>query len=1222
MKKRVLSALLVLCMACSMVSTVWANQATPETATPETAATASPAPSPTPDVSAYPARTAEQTIEDAGVTVKVDVPAGSLPADAQLTAEMIGSSADDAADQAVTDVAEELAAANVDYDGFVALDISFVGADGAKTEPLQPVSVSFSMPADLLPAEADPATLAVQHLAEDADGEVETVETVADVADETDGTVTVEIGAAALSLEEDAAALPADAEVKAEFEVDGFSSFVITWQGEGTLGGIINYKLNTLCVNEAGQEIGTVDFQKVFTWNLVGGSNVLYTKDIAPVFKGYDYHHAEITDDGQTYEVEYVSVNRNALDKEYYAYYNGEEHEVGNNQIRFVYKKDETGSGEPGVPSTLAHEKYVTANDDGTYKLGLNVVGSVGSEESKAEVDVVYVLDMSSSMDYGLNGDTDAAISKKRIRLASEAIRTMSESLTLNDKIDARFALAKFGTRSMDSMDWTDEPTVLLNSLPIDAGYNEGTNYEAGLNSAKSLLENGAREGAIKIVVFISDGDPTHYGNGSRDDSGAIPIEKAKDVVETMTDIDHFYAVGVGPSSGYNRLGELLGAVAEGVETKPVFEGKDEASLSQAFADIESAITYISCTNVQITDVLSDNVVVEMDATGAPKLDITVRDANGTEVSSDPTYGNGKIQVEFTAPVIKDDGTTENKNFTVTARTEENADGKTQIVLDFPEEYQLNQNWSYTVTATVSATQAAYDAYAKNGYTDKGEAGTGTTSEGKDGLFSNEHATLTYQVNGETKNEPYAKPVIQLTPNTLTIEKTFEGLTEEQINALTDLSFTVTLTNDEFTTEDGITTEDGKRTQTVTFTTTGDDVFTKKDETSLTYIYSIPGISPNTGYSVKEVGGALEGYEVEATPGDTASGTFSANGNETKTASFTNTYTEKPKVASLTITKKIDGASAGGEYTFKVEQTGNGWTDGKLQNNAVDTNGDGEVNEHDANFGTNGTATVTVNVTNGEGNLILNNLPLGEYTITEQNGTGDITVGTAKYYWTETEYKVGETESNDDYARVNLSEPETVTVTNSYEPYKSLTITKTIDGEMASSTEPFSFTACKTNEGGSLLVTDLIANEKAKIGELDSVGKVTFTMQSGGQVTIINLKNSDVVEIQEDASVEAQGYDVTVTVPKDTNMEDCVGFETYTDNRRKVTVDVDQVVLKDGITDLGTINYKNYRAPVAPTGLESNHTTPYVLMITAAGMAGLALIGGIVARRIRRRREE
>ena len=56
--------------------------------------------------------------------------------------------------------------------------------------------------------------------------------------------------------------------------------------------------------------------------------------------------------------------------------------------------------------------------------------------------------------------------------------------------------------------------------------------------------------------------------------------------------------------------------------------------------------------------------------------------------------------------------------------------------------------------------------------------------------------------------------------------------------------------------------------------------------------------------------------------------------------------------------------------------------------------------------------------------------------------------------------------------------------------------------------------------------------------------------------------------------------------------------------------------------NLGKVIYINTRTSVAPTGLESNHTTPYVLMITAAGMAGLALIGGIVARRVRRRRQE
>ena len=44
--------------------------------------------------------------------------------------------------------AAELGDAGVEYDGFVALDISFVDAAGNKVEPLPPVSVNFTLPAE------------------------------------------------------------------------------------------------------------------------------------------------------------------------------------------------------------------------------------------------------------------------------------------------------------------------------------------------------------------------------------------------------------------------------------------------------------------------------------------------------------------------------------------------------------------------------------------------------------------------------------------------------------------------------------------------------------------------------------------------------------------------------------------------------------------------------------------------------------------------------------------------------------------------------------------------------------------------------------------------------------------------------------------------------------------------------------------------------------------
>ena len=181
MKKRILSALLVLCLACGLVSTAWAadGQSTPETAavsvtdaaSGETAQEES-ASDETVVASAYPARTEEQTVPGTDVTVQVGVPEGALPEDAKLTTALVGSSEDAADDQAVADVASELDKAEVEYDGFVALDISFVDADGNKVEPLQPVSVNFTLPAELLPEDVDASTLEVQHLEENAAGVV------------------------------------------------------------------------------------------------------------------------------------------------------------------------------------------------------------------------------------------------------------------------------------------------------------------------------------------------------------------------------------------------------------------------------------------------------------------------------------------------------------------------------------------------------------------------------------------------------------------------------------------------------------------------------------------------------------------------------------------------------------------------------------------------------------------------------------------------------------------------------------------------------------------------------------------------------------------------------------------------------------------------------------------------------------------------------------------
>ena len=254
MKKRVLSALLALCLAFSLFGTALAAAAAETTAAPaaassaegqtdpavtddtsgETAApegTETPAETPeetetqavtetpgeteTPDGAeqptdaaavSMPAQSFEQTLDN-GITVAVEAPEGALPQGVTLNAAMLDTDSEDA-----RQVAAQLDEAGVSYDGFVALDVSFTDASGAEVEPALPVTVRFELPEGLLPEDVDTASLTVQHLAEDDTGAVVSVETVADAAEEAEGTISVN-----------------DTEASAAFVVEGFSTFTLTW---------------------------------------------------------------------------------------------------------------------------------------------------------------------------------------------------------------------------------------------------------------------------------------------------------------------------------------------------------------------------------------------------------------------------------------------------------------------------------------------------------------------------------------------------------------------------------------------------------------------------------------------------------------------------------------------------------------------------------------------------------------------------------------------------------------------------------------------------------------------------------------------------------------------------------------------------------------------------------------------------------------------------------
>lgn len=1092
MKKRVLSALLVLCMACSLVSTALATdgQATPETANEPAATSRSVGEMATPetskeegssaDPSAYPARTAEAKVEGTDASVQVDIPAGSLPEDATLTAALIGSSTDNA--EAVADVAAELDEAQVDYDGFVALDISFKDAEGNEVEPRQPVSVSFTLPAALLPADADPATLEVQHLEENEAGEVTDVVPVADAADETEGTVTVEAPVATLSAApapeaDETAAMPENAEVTAEFTVDGFSSFVITWNENNQHLHGDSHSVSFSIVDTDGNELsvpstydltydlpdsGAITFDEMVNANQIrditigteqytfrNATFVLNGTERHPIVSAERIQDADILEDGIRF---YDSVFPGETG--YYTRTEG----AGDFRLELVYERKEDSEIDVYEPDPVYTKTAVTNDGGKTYDLALTVSGDVGESSQKVKLDVLFIVDQSGSM-----GDRAWVNSELKTyqKIASDAAGELARGLASNENIDARFAVVTFSDSIADTnyyddailrQNWTRDAQSVITATDVRS--DGGTNYEAGMMAGRAAMLE-ARPDAMKYVIFLSDGEPTyHYtenGNstGGGDHTAAGDDTAAYEQAASYNEVNGFFTVGVGlgGASADSYLKLLRGAVEDSVEAtvgtavdSDNFSGytaEDPSELTARFTEIQAQITNLSMKNVKITDTLSDFV----EPVDGAKPYVVIKDSDGNQVTTEDG------QYEITG----NDASTTPVSFAVEFN---GTDGN----------YELKQGYTYELHLKVQPTDKAYETFATTDYTDKGAANTGTYAE-KDGFFSNVSgsAKLTYDTDiSKDHSEDYPMPVIQVPSTSLTINKTMEDLPKDQWDTAAD--------NITFTVKDGDTSVAD-----INLGTTppdGANYTIQKTETGYTVV--VNGLTVTKEYTVTETCGKLEGYNVTST--------LAAAGQQIK-------------------------------------------MDKDAAQNKLD-------------------------------------------------------------------------------------------VTNTYTPdNQTLTITKTVGGEMGSYTDDFTFTLTLEKAGGPY--TTPLTIEEGTTAKDANGNLYTGTLTAKGGTYTFVLSNDEQMVLS-----VPYGYKVTVTEQQENNGYTVSSQYYETGSAGKVLTPGAATQTVDSIDKDYTVEFANNRNPVAPTGLESNHTAPYTLMITAAGIAGLALIGSMMARRVRRRREE
>lgn len=634
---------------------------------------------------------------------------------------------------------EALKAEGTESTGMLAYDISFKNMAGEEIEPVGEVNVSIRLSTDLLPEDADLDSLTVHHMAEESANVIK-AEAVADTGNKTDGTVDMVAN-----------------EAIATFSVESFSTFVITFEENASSDNKLQFKILDADLQEL--QVPS-DYDLSYTVRTTGEKeyikNIIEKNGVSTItIEGteYVYKNAYFNVDGSWQFIDSVACvsasGKNQIrlyrpDEGGDAFYTrqyGSDCEVG-----LLYQKQEDiDTGEVQTEVELKRSKTATLKSDGTYDLELTLSGQVGSINEKVPVDITFVVDQSGSMKEG-----------NRNIIVGQQVANLTKNLAKNENIDVRYSVVGFSSDIVTQEYYRDAAMRQYWTRDLDAVENAatiqyptgGTNYEAGLKVTKELLE-GTRASAQKYVIFLSDGAPTYHYNsngvteGGGNSTSDTDISNAQVAAKKLTNLNGFFSIRVGDERNADKYLQQVcdaahvGSAAAPAENFTNYQAEESDDLAKVFEQIAGQITQVLCSNVTITDTLSQYVKAVAGATPVVK----VLDKNGSEISR-------------------------------TGITASLTDGV--LTVNFPSEYRLQPGYTYKVNLNIEPSTKAYSEYSEKGYLHTGENSTGTHS-GEGGFFSNDNAEVTYTYNDINQKNEYPKPVIQLQTVNVTLKKVVDG---------------------------------------------------------------------------------------------------------------------------------------------------------------------------------------------------------------------------------------------------------------------------------------------------------------------------------------------------------------------------------------------------------------------------------------------------------------
>ena len=303
----------------------------------------------------------------------------------------------------------------------------------------------------------------------------------------------------------------------------------------------------------------------------------------------------------------------------------------------------------------------------------------------------------------------------------------------------------------------------------------------------------------------------------------------------------------------------------------------------------------------------------------------------------------------------------------------------------------------------------------------------------------------------------------------------------------------------------------------------------------------------------------------------------------------------KDPVLALTITKEVEDATVDQkDYSFSISTTSD-----KVKGKSYRTSQGSYVSFSDNATDGFYTATVTMKATNQsgvDGSAMILGLPTGvTYIITEDPSSAVI-----EGYNCEATYTVNGEKGNTVTTGVGstATTSATVAVTNRYTPSnKTLTIEKTVTGNMGNTNQPFNFELVLTK------------NKVSYTDDIDIVGKTDEKLKAENGKYSIALKNNESITLSIPDGVnytitelDAEEYDTLYRVDHEGEFIKVNGEVTGTLNKNTV------------------VTFHNKREVVSPTGLLTENL-PYLMMFA---IASIGTVGSLypVARKKRRKSGE